>query len=112
MGTPCESCGVEHEHAGAHTLTGTHPGAPSNPRTYDPKDVKVTFNGVELTGFADGTLIEFTGRYLPNVKFTAQLHGVIHHPFDLDRWLKQVEKLAKRRVHRDRMRARKRRRGW
>lgn len=34
------------------------PKPPKKVRTYDPKDVKVTFNGVELKGFADGAFIE------------------------------------------------------
>jgi hypothetical protein len=38
---------------------GTYLDGPAEAKIYDPKDVKVTFNGVELTGFLDGDFIKF-----------------------------------------------------
>jgi len=56
----CPSCGCKEWYPTLNrkcVSCGTYLDGPTEIKTYDPKDVKVTFNGVELTGFADGTFI-------------------------------------------------------
>lgn len=65
-------------------------------KTYDPKDVKVTFNGVELTGFADGTFIKVEREPLLDAIAEVQT---------------SVRRADRKQRRRSRM-ARKKRRGW
>lgn len=46
-----------------------------NVATYDPHDVRTTFNGVEFKGFADGTLIEVE-RQLPDSPPHARINPI------------------------------------
>ncbi len=48
MVTLADACSIVYEHKAFDTF-----------RSYDPKNVKMTFNGVELQGYADGSFIEF-----------------------------------------------------
>jgi hypothetical protein len=43
---------------------------------YNPKDVYITFNGIEIKGFTDGTFIE-APRHLEHVPVNGRYHGTI-----------------------------------
>lgn len=79
-------------------------------KTYDPMDAKITFNGVELTGFMDGTFLEFLEVERDEGAFKLNAGGTITITLDqTGRPLVWCD--AKRDRRRARMR-RKKRRGW
>jgi len=106
------------------------PAADRTLKTYDPKDVVCTFNGVEIKGFADGTFVEVsrdepcfvdvpprhlmsgtcTLTLIQEAEGNAAFNDIVSRLWSIDTgaFLAREAKKDRRRV---RM-ARKRRRGW
>ena len=106
------------------------PGEPGVIKTYDPKDVVVTFNGIEIKGFSDGTFIETEDEFpehernpvsakrsgtctltlIQEAEGNAALNDIVSRlwSIDVEAFLARMAKKDRRRV---RM-ARKKRRGW
>jgi hypothetical protein len=114
---------------------GTYLDGPAEIRTYDPKDVKVTFNGVEITGFMDGAFIGVdpaapdsdrtahlraearggTCRFTLLQEGQSNLFGAVCDEVQTRQWTLSINELLKRWARKDRRRARmarKKRRGW
>lgn len=70
-------------------------------RTYDPENVKVTFNGIELTGFIDDTFIQ-AERDATEVRYWK---------FDVEACLDRLQQYGRKQRRRSRA-ARKKTRGW